>query len=65
MIVYVLVSDVGLNGCMVHGVYSETPSKQIVDRAEAFAQRTTGYASTAVEEMELDSPWGGGEAMPL
>jgi hypothetical protein len=65
VIVYVLVSDVGLNGYMVHGVYSESPPKRIVERAEDFARKTTGYHHTAVEQMEMDSPWGGGGAMPL
>ena len=66
MIVHVLVSDVGLNGYVVHGVYGESPSQRIVDQAEKYAAGFTGYQNTAVEQLEMDSllPCGGTCARP-
>lgn len=65
--VYVLVSDVGLNGNVVHGVYSEPPSQKIIGHARAYSAGTTGYGHTIVEERELDSPLpcGGDCSRPL
>jgi hypothetical protein len=58
---YVLISDSGLNGSFVHGVYSESPDPEVVRHAEEFARGWTGYGGTTVEPRELNSrlPCGG------
>jgi hypothetical protein len=52
--VYALISDCGLNGPLVHGIYTKQPSRDLVALAEAFARPTTGYQFTSVEEHLVD-----------
>ncbi len=54
MKVYVLISDVGLNGFVVHGVYSAEPSADVIRAAALFSRGWTGYQNTTVEEHDLD-----------
>lgn len=54
--VFVLTSDVGLNGHVVHGVYSDPPSRRILDQAQKYTQWLTGYGGTSVQRLELNSP---------
>lgn len=58
---YVLVSDVGLNGYIVHGIYKFMPPPEVINAAQLFAARTTGYAGTVVESIAVDEgiPCGG------
>jgi hypothetical protein len=53
MKVYVLVSDVGLNGYVIHSVYRQPPPSNDVKLAELEGARYTGYAHTSIEEHEL------------
>jgi len=68
MIVYVVVSDYGLNGAHVHGVYTERPDDKAVTAFthnsrdwpggyKGAVASTTGYANTQVLELELDAPF--------
>lgn len=62
MSAYILVSDVGLNGYVIHGAFApEPPSDRTVGMAKAFCEKWTGYVSTDVVELELngDLPCGG------
>lgn len=52
--VWVLISDCGLNGPWIHGVYTSEPSQAARDEAVNRAAKITGYQFTAVEEYELD-----------
>lgn len=62
--VWVVVSDCGLNGPAIHGVYTSEPSWENVERfvmsarvIDGFHVRVasvTGYQNTQVLEMELD-----------
>lgn len=52
--VWVLISDCGLNGPWIHGVYTSEPSQLAKDEASNRAAGTTGYQNTVVEEYELD-----------
>lgn len=65
MKVYVVVSDCGLNGPWVHGVFTEPPDQKLIEayvRTERVAEDgffyrvagTTGYQNTQVLVMELD-----------
>lgn len=49
-----MISDCGLNGPWIHGVYTYKPNQQVKDEAVNRASRTTGYQYTTVEEYELD-----------
>lgn len=51
---YILISDVGLNGYVIHGVYNENPSRKTFNEAALEAARYTGYANTDIEERELE-----------
>jgi hypothetical protein len=64
--VYVVVSDCGLNGPIVHGVYTEPPSQKIIDTlinneyvlSDGFHVRisgVTGYGGTQVLVGDLNS----------
>lgn len=56
MKVWVVVSDIGLNGVYVHGVYSSPPPISAVDEL-IHAKRVsswTGYGGTSIEEFELN-----------
>lgn len=60
--VHVLVSDVGMNGHVIHGVFApDPPSQQIIDMARDFCRGWTGYGDTAVVTLQLNSqlPCGG------
>lgn len=52
--VWVLISDCGLNGPVIHGVYTSEPSLKARDEAIMEFSRWTGYQNTVVEEYELD-----------
>lgn len=65
--VYVVVSDVGLNGPIIHGVYTTPPTDEEVEKlvmtgwvsGRGFHFRVgglTGYQNTTVEEVEVDAP---------
>lgn len=54
MKVYVLISDCGLNGPWIHGVYAEAPTNKMLKAAEKEAGRVTGYQFTEVRECELE-----------
>lgn len=54
--VWVLISDCGLNGPWIHGVFTTEPTLQARDEAVYRASRTTGYQFTTVEEFYLDVP---------
>lgn len=70
MKVWVVVSDYGLNGFSVHGVYTTRPSDKDVDRFTGTEQvvdegsrkwyfhpaSTTGYQGTEIIEIEVDRP---------
>jgi hypothetical protein len=51
--IYVLVSDVGLNGYVIHGVYASRPAPKVVKETGLKEGHTTGYQYTTVEEHEL------------
>jgi hypothetical protein len=56
MNVWVVVSDVGLNGPYIHGVYvTEPPEAMVADIARAFGS-PTGYQGTYVEQVPLLTP---------
>lgn len=66
MTVYVVVSDCGLNGPHVHGVYTERPTDKDVETFvntfndwpsghRGVVAGTTGYQNTQILEFELDS----------
>lgn len=59
--VHVLVSDIGLNGYVVHGVYTNPPPDEVITASERFAAGFTGYQSTVVEIITIDDglPCGG------
>lgn len=61
MKVFVLISDVGLNGHVVHGVFDAPPSSTVVAEAEKSGRGWTGYSATTVVEQELNRalPCGG------
>lgn len=50
---YVLVSDVGLNGLIIHGTYSAMPTPSMIQEAADEAARWTGYQTTFVESPEI------------
>ena len=50
---FVLISDVGLNGPHIHGVYEKHPSVDQIGAAAAEARSWTGYSGTTVEEFEV------------
>lgn len=54
MTVYVLVSDVGLNGYVIHGVFADRPSNAFIDAVIMEVSLTTGYQHTVVEEHEIE-----------
>lgn len=54
--VWVLISDCGLNGPWIHGVFTTEPSLRIKDEAISQASHTTGYQNTKVEEFYLNVP---------
>lgn len=61
-----MISDCGLNGPYIHGIYTSEPSRKVVDEfvmaqrvlPDGFHMRVasvTGYQNTEILEMELDS----------
>jgi hypothetical protein len=52
--VWVVVSDCGLNGPFIHGVYSERPEQRVVDQFVFDTSSTTGYQNTTVQEFIVD-----------
>lgn len=67
MKVYVAVSDCGLNGPHVHGVFSEPPDHEALYKFitefndwpngyRGVVVGTTGYQATEIIEFELDGP---------
>lgn len=65
MKVWVVVSDCGLNGPWIHGVYTSEPDRATIEKfthtrhtdpegATFCVASTTGYAFTSVETFELD-----------
>lgn len=55
--VWVLISDCGLNGPLIHGVFTSEPSLRASDEAMLQASSgMTGYQNTTVREVELDVP---------
>ena len=61
MNLYILISDVGMNGYVIHGVYDTPPSPEVIALAKEFTRGWTGYAGTTVEERRLNGslPCGG------
>ena len=67
MKVWVIVSDCGLNGPAIHGVYTSEPdpaevyrfvnTNHIVDGYHCRVSGTTGYQHTRVETFEVDAPF--------
>ena len=55
MTVWVVVVDLGLNGCMVLGVYEEKPHQKVIDQFVSVAAigRWTGYSGVEVVECLL------------
>lgn len=53
MRVYVIVSDCGLNGPWIHGVFTEEPTEEQLDRAFKEAVHTTGYQYSYIETVQL------------
>jgi hypothetical protein len=51
---FVLISDVGLNGPHIHGVFEKHPSVDQIKAAERHARGWTGYSGTTVEEFEVE-----------
>ena len=66
--VWVVVSDCGLNGPNVHGVYTSEPSwkdvekfimtERVIDGFHVRVASVTGYQNTKILEMELDGELG-------
>ena len=54
MKVWVVVSDCGLNGPWIHGVYTEKPAREFLDQLIFEASRSTGYQNTQALEFEVD-----------
>lgn len=65
MIVYVVVSECGMNGAIVHGVYTEKPDPKVVEEFVRKEQEDeggwvgrvsgiTGYMGTTVRTLKLD-----------
>lgn len=59
MKVWVVVSDIGLNGLILHGVVTREPSTDevIYMVRKHGVDWVTGYAGTEILERELDAPW--------
>lgn len=59
MKVWVVVSDCGLNGPAIHGVYTSPPDPAEVARfVDTYrVSGTTGYQNTRVETFEVDAPF--------
>ena len=55
MRVFVLWSECGLNGGIIHGVYDRTPAPRVVYVATQEAKTVTGYVCTQVEDYEVQS----------
>lgn len=56
VIVWVVVSDCGLNGPQIHGVYTAEPSSELVEACARLARPTTGYQYTSAQRFETDEP---------
>lgn len=55
MKVYVVVHDIGLNGAVVTGVFSEAETAEANRvRTEKWLGSDTGYSGSSVDEFELD-----------
>lgn len=54
MIVYVVISDVGLNGPLVHAVLTSPPDESVLDNIRTRCASLTGYQNTEVIEVEVD-----------
>lgn len=54
MKVWVVVSDCGLNGPWIHGVYTEKPDRKTLDQLIFDTSKTTGYQFTQALEFEVD-----------
>ncbi len=58
MKVYVLYSECAFNGAVIHGVYSEHPSGEVVAAAAQEAARGMGgYQTTQVSARTVDVPF--------
>lgn len=60
MKVWVVASDVGLNGAVIHGIFTEPPVKFDAEQYVLEAhQGWGGYSNTYVLEVDLDArgPW--------
>ena len=53
MKVFVLLSECGMNGVVIHGVYSAKPNRQTVRQKADEVKHYTGYLGTFVEDHEL------------
>lgn len=58
MKVWVVVSDCGLNGPWVHGVFASEPGEEVVRQCEKEAFGVTGYQFTTVPTFDVISPVG-------